>query len=133
VTIQRAPGVVPIALLPIVRLARRKCSRLCAAFHTDCTTEERRVCASLRTDCATEVLRIARDIAHTLHGGSAQVVRGIANGLRDGRAADRARQCAQTARRKSSRLCAALHTDCTTEEQRIVRGSARRKRPFISR
>jgi hypothetical protein len=43
-------------------------------------------------------------------------------------AASCARHCAQFAQRKSGGLCAALHTDCATEELQTVRDSAHRLR-----
>ena len=53
-----------------------------------------------------------------------RIVRGIANELRDRRAAGRAPHCAQTAQQQSNGWCTTLHTDCTAEVLRIVRGIA---------
>jgi hypothetical protein len=139
-------------LHPIVRLEALHWAASCARH---CTRTARhkssRLYAALHTDCATEELQIVRDTAHRLHDGRtadrarhcaqfthglcatvcaalcdgrAQLVRDTAHRLHDGRVADRAPHCAQTARRKSSESCATLRTDCATEELLIVRDTA---------
>ena len=64
------------------------------------------------SDCTTSGAALGNRLCATAHR------------LHNRRAAERARHCTLTAQRKSGGSCAALHTDCTTEEQRIVRGIA---------
>jgi hypothetical protein len=63
-------------------------------------------------------------VCAALRNGRAQLVRDTAHRLHEGRVADRAQHCTQTARQKSCEPCATLRTDCATEERRIVRGIA---------
>lgn len=120
VAIQRAPGLLPIALHPIVRLEGLRCAAVCAQHCAQIAQRKSsKLCAALHTDCATEELQAMRVIAHRLRNGSAAHCARHCTRARRRECADCARHCEQVAQRKCCASCAAVRTVCAQHCARL--------------